>query len=87
VDPHFWVLPRGNQSPKLRSDPEVWSHGMPNRPIPFPSRTNPGSGSVFIRKLLILNVASLRYELDVICILTPVPPKPRTKLAVLAPAC
>jgi hypothetical protein len=59
---------------------------MPNTPIPFPSRTNPGSGSAFMRKRLILNVANLRYEFDVICILTPLPPKPITKLAVLAPA-
>jgi hypothetical protein len=39
-----------------------------------------------MRKRLILNVANLRYELDVICILTPLPPKPRSNLEVLAPA-
>ena len=38
-----------------------------------------------MRERLILNVANLRYELDVISILTPLPPERVPKLQVLAP--
>ena len=52
---------------------------------PLPSRT-PGSSdskSIFMRERFILNVANLRYEFDLIAILTPLPPAARSKLAVL----
>jgi len=39
-----------------------------------------------MRQRLILNVANLRYELDVITILTPLPPAPAPKLAALPAA-
>jgi hypothetical protein len=38
-----------------------------------------------MRERLMVNVANLRYELDVISILTPLPSERRPKLAVLAP--
>src|ERR1044072_9868457 len=79
---------RLSRGPKrwLRNDlVEVWSHGMSNKPpIPFPSRTDSGSKSIFMRERLFLNVANLRYELDVISILTPLPPEPVPHL--VAPA-
>ena len=60
---------------------------MPNKPIPFHSRTSSDSQSIFFRERLILNVANLRYELDVISILTPLPPARGPKLAVLVLNC
>ena len=38
-----------------------------------------------MRERLIVNVGSLRYELDIISILTPLPPERKPKLAVLTP--
>ena len=48
--------------------------GMPNKVIPFTSAISPEPEAIFVRERLILNVASLRYELDLIGILTPLPP-------------
>ena len=55
---------------------------MANEPIPFHSQTGSGSKSIFMRERLILNVANLRYELDLIAILTPLPPIRKPQLAV-----
>ena len=40
--------------------------GMSKKPTPLASRTCSDSKSVFMRERLILNVANLRYELDII---------------------
>jgi hypothetical protein len=57
---------------------------MANERIPFRSRAE--SKSMFFRERLILNIANLRYELEVISILTPLPPIRTPKLAVLKAA-
>jgi hypothetical protein len=71
--------------PASNKAPAVCSHGMSNKPISFPPRNNSGSNSVFMRERMIINVANLRYELDLICILTPLPPVRTNQLAVLKP--
>ena len=57
--------------------------GMSKKPTPLASRTCSDSKSVFMRERLILNVANLRYELDIISILTPLPPAQRPRLAAM----
>jgi hypothetical protein len=59
---------------------------MPKKPIPFRSLTSSESKSIFFRERLILNVANLRYELDVISIRTPLPPVSRAQVAPAAPS-
>ena len=60
---------------QVRNFFEVWSHGMPNKVIPFPSGNTAKTETVFIRERLILNVASIRYEMELIGIFTPLSPK------------
>lgn len=59
---------------------------MAEKLLPLRSGGSSDSKSIFMRERLILNVANLRYELDLIAILTPLPPAGRPKLAVLPPS-
>jgi hypothetical protein len=45
--------------------------GVSKKPTPLTSRTCSDSKSIFMRERFILNVANLRYALDIISILTP----------------
>jgi hypothetical protein len=56
---------------------------MADKPLPFRPSSTTDSKSIFIRERFILNVANLRYEFDLIAILTPLPPARRSELAVL----
>jgi len=56
---------------------------MAEKPFPIRSRDSSDSKSIFMRERLILNIANLRYELEVIAILTPLPPAKGPELAVL----
>jgi len=56
---------------------------MAKKPLPSHTPGSSESKSSFMRERLILHVANLRYELDVIAILTPLPPARGPKLALL----
>jgi hypothetical protein len=58
-----------------------YGHVMAEKPLPF--RRSSDSKSIFMRERIILNVANLRYELDLIAILTPLPPAQQPKLATM----
>src|SRR6266567_7551714 len=74
--PAHWAGPNPASSRRrVQSLLEVWSHGMPNKVIPFPSGNTAKPETIFVRERLILNVASLRYEMELIGIFTPLPPK------------
>ena len=55
---------------------------MSEKHLPFSS----GSKSIFMRERIILNVADLRYEFELIAILTLLPPAQRAELAVMPPS-
>ena len=57
---------------------------MANELIPFPSGTKTGSNSIFTRERLIARAANLRYEIEIISIITPLPPARKPKQPVLA---
>jgi hypothetical protein len=56
---------------------------MADKPFKFRPGNSPDSKTIFMRERIILNVANLRYELDLIAILTPLPPARRAALAVM----
>jgi hypothetical protein len=58
---------------------------MAEKPLPFRSGSS-ASKSIFLRERFMLNVANLRYEFELIAVLTPLPPARRAELAVLPPA-
>ena len=57
---------------------------MANELIPFPSGTKTGSNSIFTRQRLIARVANLRYEIEIIGIITPLRPARKPKQPALA---
>ena len=59
---------------------------MAKKPLLFRAGGNYDSKSIFMRERLILNVANLRYEFELIAILTPLPPARRSELTVLPPS-
>ena len=59
---------------------------MADKPLKFRSDSGPNSQSIFMRERFILNVANLRYEFDLIAILTPLPPSKRADLIALPSA-
>jgi hypothetical protein len=58
-------------------------HVMSEKPLPFRRGSSSGSKTIFMRERIILNVANLRYELELIAILAPLPAVPRAALAVM----
>ena len=58
---------------------EVWSHGMTNKVIPFPAEITSESQTVMVRHRMYLAVNSLRYEMDIIGILTPLSATPASQ--------
>ena len=54
---------------------------MANKRNPFHSQINSQSKRILFRERLILNVANLRYELEMISVLTPLNPGPGPQLA------
>src|SRR5215470_1987631 len=57
---------------------------MANELTPFPSGTKTESNSIFTRQRLIARVANLRYEIEIIGIITPLRPVRKPKQPALA---